>query len=148
MLNPYIAGSGELLQCQCVFFIGGVELLDAEAHGPLRTEFRQGVSDLVAIDTVAAKIRTSTYCVLYATPGHDLFHHRRYVSNLVVLFRAADVERLVMNEVSGCMENCQERATDVFDMNQRAPWRSVTSDQDLACGVSKTDEIVYDQVGT
>src|SRR5262245_56843161 len=129
-------------------FIGGIKLFDAVADGPLRTEFRQGSSDLVAVDSIAAKIRSSTFRVLDPTARHSLLHHSRYITDLIVLFGLPDVERLVMNQLPRGLKDGQERTADILNVHQRSPGRSVAGNQYLSRCVSKTNEIVYHQIGT
>lgn len=147
MLDSDVAGTGELCGGQLVLLIGIIKLLDAAADGPLRAEFRQSPRDFVAVDAIAAQIGTTTLCILDPTPGHNFFHHRGYVTNLVVFFRPTDVEGLVMNQFPGCLQNSDKCTTDIFHMNQGAPRRPIARNQNLSRRVSEPDEIVYDQVG-
>jgi len=139
MLDSYVARVNELLDSQRVLFIGGVKLLDTASDGPLRTELRQSASDLVAVDTIAAKIGTATFRVLDATAGHDFFHRRGYVPNLVVLFGATDIEGLVVNQFPRRLKNGEESAADILHMYKWAPGRTVTGNQNLACGVGEAN---------
>src|SRR5262245_18209681 len=126
MLDTHVERPGEFLESLHMVFIGGIKLFDAVADGPLRPELGQGLSDLVTVDSIAAKIRSSTFRVLDPTAGHSLLHHSRYVTDLIVRFGPTYVERLVMNQLPRGMKDGQERAADVFHMNEGTPRRSVT----------------------
>ena len=148
MLNPCVAAAGEFLDGQRVFFVSDVKLLDPAANRPLWSKLRQSLSDLVAVDTVAAKIRTTTLRVLDATPRHDFFHHRGYIADLVILFGLANVKCLIVNQLTAGMKDGQERATDVLHMDKRAPRRTVARDQHLACSIGEPNQIVYYKVSS
>lgn len=148
MLESYESRSGELLDGQRMFLISSVKLLDAAANRPLRPKFGQNASDLVAVDTLAAKVGTTTLRVLDATAGYNLLHHGGHITDLIVFLGPADIECLIVNQLALRPKNSNERAADIFHMYQRPPWRAVARDQDLARRISETDQIVYYKVGS
>src|SRR5712692_309601 len=131
MFNSYVTRSGELLDSQRVFFIGGVKLLNPATNRPLRSKLRQIPSDLVAVNAVAAEIGATALRVLDAAPGYDFLHHSGYVPNLIIFFGTTDIECLVMDQLSRRLKNGNERAADIFHMDKWAPRRSVARDQHL-----------------
>ena len=94
-----------------------VEILNSTSDRPSRLEFRQYPSDLVAVDTVAAKIGPAALHVFDSTARYDLLYQRGYVTYLIVLFSLANVKCLIMNQFFGCMKNRQKSAADIFHMH-------------------------------
>src|SRR4029077_17867256 len=114
MLDAYVPRTSEFLERQRVVLIGDMELFDTALDRPLWSELWQDPCDLVAVDTIAAKIGTATLCVFDPTARHDLLYHRGYVTDLVILFSPTDIECLVVNELSRGLKDSQERAANIF----------------------------------
>src|SRR6185295_10798779 len=100
----------EHLAGEAVRPVARVELLDAPAHGPSGPEARDVPRQLVAVDAIAARIRSAPLEVRDRAAGHDLLHHLRDLADLVVLAAAADVEGLVVNRLTRRLEHGEEGA--------------------------------------
>src|SRR4029079_4337038 len=77
-----------------------VQFLDARAHRPFGLEARNVLAQLVAVDAIASRVWAAALHVLHAAIGHDLLNDVCDIPNLIVLRRAPDVERLVVNGVA------------------------------------------------
>src|SRR4029079_15495495 len=105
MLDPYVSRSGKLLGRERVFLIGDIKWFNSLANRPPWLESRKSTSYFVTVDTVAAKIRATTVCILDPAPRHDLLDHRGYVADLIVLFSPTDINCFVMNQFPGRLES-------------------------------------------
>src|SRR4029077_10495313 len=100
--------------------------LCASSSGPLRTEAGQRAPNLVAVDAVAALIRTPTGSIFDArgrdSSGDDVCQF----ADSIVLFCLPYIEDFVMDEGDGCIEHAPNRSHDVTNVHDRTPGRAVT----------------------
>src|SRR5262245_32934841 len=109
-----------------------VHLFRTPADRPLGLEGRKRLPELAAVHFVAARIRSAVFHVLDRAARYDFLDDVRHVFDLIVFFRAADVECLVVDELARRLEYSQKRPRDVFDMDERPPRRAVALDEDFA----------------
>src|SRR3989442_14267772 len=123
-----------------------MQLSYAVAQSPSGFQIRENSGEFVAIDAVAPGIRASTGRVLDRTPGYDLLHHVSQFTYLKIVTRTADVECLVVYQLSRSSEDSQESKANILNVNERAPRCAVTHDQDLTSREGMSRQIIHDNV--
>src|SRR5690606_23177043 len=126
-----VAVPAEVLGGHAVAGERGHQLLHAAPHGPLRLVFRERRLELAAIDAVAPRVRPGTFRVPDPAAGHELLDDVRDLADPVVLARPPDVERLVVDPLAWRVQDRDEGAREVLDVDQRPPRRPIALDQDL-----------------
>ena len=122
------------------------QLLHAGTDRPLRLELGQGAGELAAVHPIAARIRATALGVADVAAGHDVLHHLGEIADAVVLFGAADVERLVVHHCARRVQHGEKGAGDILDVHQRSPGCAVAQDQHVPGRVGNADEVVDDDV--
>src|SRR3954470_11459515 len=122
-----------------------VQFFDSAPDRPLGAE-AQLRGDFVAVHTVAPRVWTTAVGVLHGAAGDYLLDDVGNVTDLVILLRASDIERLVVDQLAFGGEGKQDRARDVFNVHERPPGSAVALNEDLAGGIRDADEVVDDDI--
>src|SRR2546425_10932012 len=146
VLQSPIARAEERVAGEAVAVIGRAQLFDSARYRPVRLKRRKGFRDLAAVPTITARIRPGALRILHLAARQSRFNHLGQRADLVVLFRSPDVERLVVDELSRGAQDSEESPTDVFDVNQRSPRRSIALQHNLAGRMSEADEVVHHEI--
>src|SRR4029453_10557743 len=115
--------------------VGRDQLGRACGGTPLEPELGEGARELAEVDAVAAGIGVAATGVLDPARGRRFLHDLRESADLVVLAVEADVERLVVDELTWRLEQRGRHAGDVFDVDERPPGGSVAEEANIAAGV-------------
>ena len=100
MVDALETGAFAILEGETDLPVGEVELLGAPASRPLGLEVREQALNLSEIRPVAPRIGAAVGGVLDARAGDDVLDNFRQIADAVVLLSAADVERLVVNDLA------------------------------------------------
>src|SRR6266508_1055812 len=148
MFNPHELCSDKFVKGQTVPLVAVVELLNATSHGPLRLEFRKRSRQLATINTVTARIRTSSLCILNLRVWHDVLHHIGNIVDLIILFCSADIECFIVHEFARRMENGKKRPANILDVYKWPPRSTITTDERFTSRVSKGNKVIDHEVTT
>jgi hypothetical protein len=96
-----------------------------EVHVPTEIELREGIREFRKVDAVAAQVGAGTVGERDPRSRHRIAHHVRDLAHLHVVDSATDVERFVVHELARSFEHGQDRATNVLDVNEGPPRRTV-----------------------
>src|SRR5258708_6911538 len=121
MIDSLVACTFEVLDAQIHLFVSLVEFARATAGVPLRLKCRKDLRNAGEIRPVATLVRTRVRRKLNRATRDRFLHDFGKVADLVILFAAAHVERLIVNQLARSFERRQERAGDIFDVHD---WRS------------------------
>src|SRR6202011_802793 len=92
---------------------------------PLRLEFRQSPTDFFEIHAIRSFVGPRIFRKLDLAVGHDNSDDLSQVSNAIVVGGLSDVERLVEYPLRGRFERSNERAGDILNVHDRAPWGAI-----------------------
>src|SRR5262249_19783394 len=125
-----------------------VQLLRPLPSSPLGLEAGQHPGNFAAVDSITALIWTAAVGILDRASGDRLSNDSGQLGNPVVLVGLTHIERLVVNQLAGSVKDAYHRGDDVANVYDRAPWSTVTFDDDLSGGEGGGDKVVQDDVQT
>src|SRR3984893_194622 len=122
------------------------QLLHAGGERVFEPEIRQQPAELGEIDAVVARVLADLAGVDDVGSRHEALDDRGDVAHLIILRIAADVDRLVVNDLARGLEKGGEGTRDVHTVDQRAPGTAVAHDADVAFGDGAAEKVVDDEV--
>src|SRR6516164_2560215 len=121
------------------------QLARAELGRPATGEIGQVPADLAERGAIAA-IVAAWPAETDAATVKDLSDDRGDFANPVILGVIADVENLVVHRLARRFESEDHGLADIFNMDQRPPWRSVARHSDLFGGPGEPGEVIENNV--
>src|SRR5690349_19374056 len=134
MVDTLIFRSFKLIEFDITCFVSLIQFLCPFTRIPLRFEFREQALDLAEIHAVRALIRSCILGIFNLAAWYGLFNYIGKLSNAIVLIVTPYIECLIMNDLTRRVQRCDESAGNIFDMNNRAPWRTIAFNQYFSCG--------------
>src|ERR1700704_5824384 len=115
VVDPLEAGPLVVSDREAGASVGGGELLGAAAGIPLRLELGEQPPDLAEIHPVTPRVRPTVLRIVDARAGDDFPDDLGQLTDPIVLFALADVERLIVDGLAGGGQAGEESAGDVFN---------------------------------
>src|SRR6185369_6859667 len=124
MVDTLIFRSFELLEFDVTYFISLIQFLCPSTRIPFRFEFREQTCNLAEVHAVRALVRSRVLGIFNLAAWYRLLDDIGKLPDTIVLIVTPDVECLIMNDLTRRVQRCNESAGNIFDMNNRAPWRT------------------------
>jgi len=123
------------------------DLLNPLGDGPLWPEGRHVASDLGEVDLVVASVGPGTFGEADGCSG-DFADLLSDGANLYHIFVAADIECLVVDDISRRFKQGEKGARDVLDVNERPPRGAIGLETHPALREGGSGEVVDHDVGS
>ncbi len=99
--------------------VGAIEFLRAFAGSPLRLEARQNAPNLIAIDAVAAFVRSPAASILDVAARYGILDYSRKLANAIVLDRLSHVESCVVDCALWSLQRAHHGGKNVANVHDR-----------------------------